>query len=95
MAGDNREMEVLQLVASGLCNKLIGSALEIAPTTAKSHVRAILDKLGARSRTEAAAIAARRGLLPDVQDVVIRRHDGPGVLQSARAKRHQEHSVLQ
>jgi DNA-binding NarL/FixJ family response regulator len=91
----DREMQVLELVASGLCNKLIGSTLEIAPTTAKSHVRAILDKLGARSRTEAAAIAARRGLVPGFQEVVMRRRDFPGLLRVAHSTRHPEQAALQ
>jgi DNA-binding NarL/FixJ family response regulator len=58
-----RENEILRLVASGLSNKLIASQLNIALGTVKAHARAILDKLGARSRTHATVIAAERGLL--------------------------------
>jgi two-component system, NarL family, nitrate/nitrite response regulator NarL len=58
-----RELEVLQLLAQGLPNKLIAQRLHISEHTAKFHVSAILMKLGAASRTEAATTAARRGLL--------------------------------
>jgi DNA-binding NarL/FixJ family response regulator len=49
-----REREVLQLLRRGLTNKQIAEALFIAESTAKVHVRHILDKIGARTRTEAA-----------------------------------------
>jgi DNA-binding NarL/FixJ family response regulator len=58
-----RELEVLQLLAEGLPNKLIASQLHISEHTAKFHVSAIMLKLGAASRTEAVTLAARRGLL--------------------------------
>lgn len=58
-----RELEVLQLLAQGLPNKLIAQRLRISEHTAKFHVSAILLKLGAGSRTEAVTSAARRGLL--------------------------------
>jgi DNA-binding NarL/FixJ family response regulator len=58
-----RELEVLQLVAQGLPNKTIASTLEVTEHTVKFHVNSILRKLGAQSRTEAATIAMRRGLL--------------------------------
>src|SRR5690348_11151896 len=58
-----RELEVLQLMAQGLPNKLIAQRLHITEHTAKFHVSAILTKLAAASRTEAVTIAARRGLL--------------------------------
>jgi DNA-binding NarL/FixJ family response regulator len=59
-----REREVLQLVALGLANKTIARDLAISEHTVKFHVAAILAKLGAGSRTEAAHIGARRGLVP-------------------------------
>ncbi len=59
-----REHEVLRLLAEGRSNREIGATLFIAPKTASVHVSNILAKLGAASRTEAAAIAFRRGLLP-------------------------------
>jgi DNA-binding CsgD family transcriptional regulator len=49
-----REHEVLALVAQGLTNRQIASLLVISEVTVKVHVRHILDKLGVRSRTEAA-----------------------------------------
>lgn len=57
-----REQQVLQLVAAGLSNKEIGLKLSLSPHTIKAHLRSILDKLHLRSRSEAAAWAARRGL---------------------------------
>jgi len=58
----SREREVLRLLAAGRSNKEIASVLFIAPKTASVHVSNILGKLGAASRTEAAAIAHREGL---------------------------------
>ncbi len=58
-----RELEVLTLVERGLSNKLIARELAVAEGTVKTHVKAILAKLEARSRTEAIAIGVRRGLL--------------------------------
>lgn len=58
-----RELEVLQLLAEGLPNKIIATRLHITEHTAKFHVSSILLKLGAASRTEAVTTAARRGLL--------------------------------
>jgi DNA-binding NarL/FixJ family response regulator len=60
----SREREVLRLIAAGRSNREIASVLFIAPKTASVHVSNILGKLGAASRTEAAAIAHREGLLP-------------------------------
>ncbi|HEY1534313.1 MAG TPA: response regulator transcription factor [Polyangiaceae bacterium] len=58
-----REAEVLSLMAEGLSNKLIAERLKISDHTVKFHVNAILNKLGAETRTEAVVQAARRGLL--------------------------------
>jgi DNA-binding CsgD family transcriptional regulator len=52
-----REQEVLRLLAEGRSNREIAAALYIAPKTASVHVSNILGKLGAATRTEAAAIA--------------------------------------
>ncbi len=57
-----RELQVLALVASGATNRQIGQALYMAEKTASVHVSRILRKLGAASRTEAAAIAHRQHL---------------------------------
>lgn len=61
----DREIEVLDLIAQGLGNKGIAAALYISENTVKTHVRHILEKLGLRSRSEAAAFAVREGLLPE------------------------------
>ncbi len=59
-----REVEVLTLVAQGLTNGQIGRQLFISTKTVSVHVSNLLAKLGAAGRTEAAAIARRRGLVP-------------------------------
>jgi DNA-binding NarL/FixJ family response regulator len=58
-----REREVLRLVARGQSNKEIAAKLRISERTAKFHVTAILNKLGAENRAQAVAIAAERRLL--------------------------------
>jgi DNA-binding CsgD family transcriptional regulator len=58
----SREAEVLRLVAAGRSNREIGAELFIAPKTVSVHVSNILAKLGAASRTEAAAIAHGNGV---------------------------------
>lgn len=58
-----REVEVLRCIANGRSNKEIGSILFISELTVKGHVRSILDKLEARGRSEAIAIAVKRGLI--------------------------------
>ena len=58
-----REMAVLTLLVEGLSNKLIAHQLDISEHTVKTHVTAILAKLGAASRTEAVSQAIRRGLV--------------------------------
>jgi len=60
-----REREVLQGMARGASNKEIGLALSISEGTVKTHVKAILAKLDAVSRTEAVTIATRRGIIRD------------------------------
>jgi DNA-binding CsgD family transcriptional regulator len=57
----DREREVLSLLTRGMSNREIGAELFITPKTASVHVSNILAKLGAASRTEAAAIAYREG----------------------------------
>lgn len=59
----SREQEVLALVSEGLPNREIGERLFIAQKTVSVHVSNILGKLGASSRTQAAAVARREGLL--------------------------------
>ncbi len=59
----SRERQVLVLLAEGATNREIGASLFIAEKTASVHVSRILTKLSARSRTEAAAVAHRHGLV--------------------------------
>jgi DNA-binding NarL/FixJ family response regulator len=59
----NREIEVLQKIAGGNRNTDIASLLFISEETVKGHVKHIMDKLGASDRTEAVAIAIRRGII--------------------------------
>jgi two-component system NarL family response regulator len=58
-----RELSVLQEIAQGRSNKDIARRLSITEGTAKTHVKSILTKLDAISRTEAVAIAHKRGLI--------------------------------
>ncbi len=58
----DRESEVLRLIAQGKANKEIAFELGIGEKTVKSHVSAILGKLGVQSRTQAALYAAQIGL---------------------------------
>ncbi len=58
-----REGEVLEQLAYGLSNREIGEVLGITARTARFHVAALLQKLGAESRTEAVVLAARAGLI--------------------------------
>jgi DNA-binding NarL/FixJ family response regulator len=58
-----RELDVLQLLAEGRSNKDIARRLNITEGTAKTHVKAILTKLDAISRTEAVAVAHKRGMI--------------------------------
>ena len=60
-----REREVLALIARGLTNRQIAEQLVISEHTARNHVTSILDKLGFSRRAEAAAYAARLGLLTE------------------------------
>ena len=57
-----REAQILALVARGLSNREIGSALFISEHTAANHIRNILRKTGCANRTEAAGYAHRHGL---------------------------------
>jgi two-component system NarL family response regulator len=58
-----RELDVLPLLAEGRSNKDIGRRLNMTEETVKTHVKGILAKLDAISRTDAVTIAMRRGLI--------------------------------
>jgi DNA-binding NarL/FixJ family response regulator len=58
-----REREILQLLADGLSNGDVAERLFISQETVKSHVRHILTKLEADTRTQAVAIALREAMI--------------------------------
>jgi DNA-binding NarL/FixJ family response regulator len=58
-----REIEVLRRIAGGNRNRDIGELLFISEETVKVHIKHIMDKLGAQDRTQAIAIAVRRGII--------------------------------
>ena len=59
----SREIEVLQLIASGNANKAIAARLLISEETVKGHVKNILSKLAANDRTHAVTIGLKRGII--------------------------------
>jgi DNA-binding NarL/FixJ family response regulator len=65
-----RELEVLQLLAIGLDQGKIAERLVISPKTVSKHIEHILEKLPARSRAEAVAIAYQRGLDAPTTNVI-------------------------
>lgn len=58
-----REIDVLRRIAGGNRNKDIAELLFISEETVKVHIKHIMDKLGAKDRTQAIAIAVRRGII--------------------------------
>ena len=58
-----REREILQLLADGMSNADVAQRLFISQETVKSHVRHILVKLEADTRTQAVAIALREAMI--------------------------------
>jgi DNA-binding NarL/FixJ family response regulator len=59
----DREIEVLRWMAEGDRNRDIGERLSISEETVKVHIRHIMDKLGAKDRTQAVSIGIRRGVI--------------------------------
>jgi DNA-binding NarL/FixJ family response regulator len=59
----SRELDVLKYVADGYSNRIVADLLCISEETIKVHMKSILGKLGATSRTHAAKIALRRGII--------------------------------
>ena len=59
----SREIEVLKMVAKGMGNKEIASALNIAEVTVKLHVSHVFEKLNVKDRTEAATAALKKGII--------------------------------
>ena len=68
LGGDltDREREVLALIVSGKSNADISETLAVSLSTARFHVSTILSKLDATNRAEAAALAVKHGLVPQV-----------------------------
>lgn len=58
-----RQRDLLRLMADGLDTEEAASALGVSPETVKTHVERVMSKLGASGRTEAVAIALRRGII--------------------------------
>ena len=58
-----RELDVLRLIAGGNRNRDIAEQLFISEETVKVHVKHVMEKLGASDRTQAVAIALRRGII--------------------------------
>jgi DNA-binding NarL/FixJ family response regulator len=63
-----RELEVLRLVGAGKANKEIAAELVISERTARTHVSNVLRKIGVSSRTQAAVLAVREGLVATPED---------------------------
>jgi two-component system, NarL family, response regulator len=58
-----RELQVLKYMATGKSNKEIAQVIYVSENTVKAHVKSILAKMDAMGRTEAIAIAIKRGLI--------------------------------
>ena len=61
-----REFEVLALLAQGLTNAQLADRLFLSEKTVDHHVSSVLRKLGEPNRAAAAAVARRRGLVPNM-----------------------------
>jgi NarL family two-component system response regulator LiaR len=59
-----REMEILELIAQGMSNREIAEKLFVSENTVKTHSSRVLDKLGAKRRTQAVQFGKELGLLP-------------------------------
>jgi DNA-binding CsgD family transcriptional regulator len=59
-----RELEILQLIATGLSNREIAERLYVSENTVKTHSSRVFDKLNAKRRTQAVQLAKEAGLIP-------------------------------
>ena len=59
-----RELEILELIATGLSNREIAARLFVSENTVKTHSSRLLDKLNAKRRTQAVQLAKEQGLIP-------------------------------
>src|SRR3984893_15498547 len=66
-----READILRYMMLGMSNKAIASKLILAVGTVKTHVKSVLEKLDAKSRTQAVSIAQRRGILRDEDEPAV------------------------
>jgi len=57
-----RQLDVLRLLIDGRSNKLIARELQLAPSTVRTHVEGLFERLGVHNRTQAVVVAARLGL---------------------------------
>jgi len=73
-----REVDVLRLMGNGDSNKIIAESLGITLDTTKKHVRNVIEKMQARSRTHAAIIAAQAGLAGSPITVGTQNQSEPG-----------------
>jgi DNA-binding NarL/FixJ family response regulator len=73
-----REVDVLRLMGNGDSNKIIAATLNITLDTTKKHVRNVIDKLQARSRTHASIIAAQAGIVGNPVTPVLEALAEPG-----------------
>jgi DNA-binding NarL/FixJ family response regulator len=73
-----REVDVLRLMGNGDSNKIIAATLSITLDTTKKHIRNVIDKLQARSRTHAAIIAAQAGIVGNPVTPVLEAQSEPG-----------------
>ena len=73
-----REVDVLRLMGNGDSNKVMAETLNITLDTVKKHVRNVIDKLQARSRTHAAIIAAQAGIVGKPVAILIEKPTEPG-----------------
>ena len=73
-----REVDVLRLMGNGDSNKVMAETLGITLDTVKKHVRNVIDKLQARSRTHAAIIAAQAGIVGKPIAILLEKPNEPG-----------------
>ncbi|PYP89101.1 MAG: helix-turn-helix transcriptional regulator [Candidatus Angelobacter sp. Gp1-AA117] len=59
-----RELQILELIASGLSNREIAEKLFVSENTVKTHSSRVFEKLGARRRTQAVQMGKELGLIP-------------------------------
>jgi LuxR family maltose regulon positive regulatory protein len=71
----DRERDVLRMLATSQSLRGIAAQLDVAPSTVKTHLRAVYGKLGVTSRREAVAAGRRRGVLVGARDGAV---NGPG-----------------